>query len=854
MGQSRLVAAFVLLALVVTTSGAGAADIDNRMSLVEAIEAVRAEGVEISYSSLLVEPWMRVRLTPEQTDPIEALGTVLAEYGLALDGTDSTGWLVVRGERPVVAQTFAVRGRVIDAETGLPVSDARIRVQGVEVRTDVEGRFEVTNLSVQESEVQITAGGYVPGSIRMTSTDSGDAEDFQLDPLSVPSIEEITIVASRYSVFSSDGTTAHFLSGDEIRLMPHIADDSFRVIHKLPGVAANDFQAPFNLRGGANDEVKVVIDGLELFEPYHMRTLHSPLSIVDPGIIGQAQVLSGGFTSEYGNHMSGVVDIVSLWPDSKPTHQVGVSFVSSFARSSGSVFDDLGMYQLSYRRGYLDLITDAVTDDGEELKPRYSDLFAAFNYQLSDSLDVTAQLISATDDVDFKDPADGEDFGGESELDYLWLTVNYEPNDELQWQNIFSVGRVDTREDGMLENAPVEDVQRSFHRDIDIAGIESKLNWQVNDRMLWKFGIRYRDLSADYDYQIDSSRQSDLTNDGQPYTLVRAIVTSRDGGELGAHAALRYRTSDKFVWEFGLRWDRQDYLDTGDDTQVSPRINAVYSVGERTEIRLGWGDHYQPQGIHELQVQDGVTSFYPAQQAEHRVIGLRHRTGSGLELQADIYQKLYTDVRPRFENALDTYEFAAESNFDRIMVEPDSAESRGVELTVRNRQSDSLDWWLNYTWSEAEDIIDGVAIPRSWDQTHAVTGNLTWYWRKWSLSVVGRYHSGWPRTPLLLLPVFDGGGGFIGADSDLTQRNQQEYDDYSRVDLRLSRSVELENSVFEYYFEIYNLFNTDNQCCVSDHDLEFGTSVVAAPNVDEFLPFFPSFGFVWTFGAGARSE
>ena len=822
------------------------------MSLVEAIDSLRQDGIDVSYSSLLVEPWMRVRFTPDEPDAVAALNAVLREYGLTLEPTDAAGWLVVRGEQPVAERTYTYRSRIVDATTGQPVTGARIRGGETETKSGADGWFELADLGAAEFEMHVSAGGYQDLLTRIAGDEFDASRDYHLVPAAPPTLEEITIVASRYSVFSSDGSTAHFLSGDDIRMMPHIADDAFRVIHKIPGVAANDFQAPFNLRGGANDEVKVVIDGLELFEPYHMRTLHSPLSIVDPGIIGQAQVLSGGFTSEHGNHMSGVVDIVSLWPDSEPVHQVGVSFVSSFARSSGSVLDDRGMYQLSYRRGYLDLITDAVTDDDEELTPRYSDFFAAFNYQVSESFDITAQVIAAADDVEFVDPEDGEDFGGDSELNYAWFTANFEPNDDLRWTNILSAGRVDTREDGSLRNPPFENVVRSFHRDIDIAGIESTLSWQMNERLLWKLGARYRDLAADYDYQIDSLRQTDLTNGGLPYTLVRDILTSRDGGELGAHVAVRYRFSDNFVTELGLRWDRQDYTDTGDDTQVSPRVNAIYSVGDRTEIRLGWGDYYQPQGIHELQIQDGVTDFYPAQQAEHRVIGIRHRTASGYELQADFYQKLYSDVRPRFENALDTYEFASESNFDRIFIEPESAEARGIEVTVRNRQSDTLNWWLNYTWSEAEDVIDGVAVPRSWDQTHAVTGNLTWQWRKWSLSAVGRYHSGWPRTLLLLLPVFDNGGGFIGAGSDLSQRNREDYDDYSRVDLRLSRRVDLENSVFEFYFEIYNVFDADNQCCVADHDIEFGPSVIAAPNVDEFLPFFPSFGFVWTFGPGAH--
>ena len=238
--------------------------------------------------------------------------------------------------------------------------------------------------------------------------------------------------------------------------------------------------------------------------------------------------------------------------------------------------------------------------------------------------------------------------------------------------------------------------------------------------------------------------------------------------------------------------------------------------------------------------------------AEHRVLGLNHRFDAGIDLQAEIYQKRYRGLRPRFENALDTYEFAAESNFDRIRVEPESAEARGVELTLRNRDAGRLNWWLSYTWSEAEDVIDGVTVPRSWDQRHALTGNLSWQGDKWLISVVGRYRSGWPRTPLLLTSLVDKGGTIVGIDVDLSQRNATSYDDYFRVDVRFSRTVPLDRGSLEYYFEVFNVFNTDNQCCVPDHDLSLDPVISAQPNIDDFLPFFPSFGVKWTFGRGAR--
>lgn len=277
----------------------------------------------------------------------------------------------------------------------------------------------------------------------------------------------------------------------------------------------------------------------------------------------------------------------------------------------------------------------------------------------------------------------------------------------------------------------------------------------------------------------------------------------------------------------------------------------MFNLSGQTDLRFGWGYYYQPQGIHQLQVEDGVTHYFPASRAEHLVAGFHRVFDSDLELQLDVYQKHYSDLRPRFENVLDSFEYAAESDFDRVRIVPESAESRGLEITLRDRQSDNFNWWLNYTWSRAEDVIEGASVPRSWDQRHAFTVSLTWHYRNWVLSVVGRYHSGWPRTPLLVSPILDASGSLIAIDADLSQRNQSNYDDYSRVDMRLSRTVELSRSSFQFYLELFNVLNTENECCVAGHDLNIGSTVTASPNYDAFLPFFPSFGFVWTFGPGA---
>jgi hypothetical protein len=76
-------------------------------------------------------------------------------------------------------------------------------------------------------------------------------------------------------------------------------------------------------------------------------------------------------------------------------------------------------------------------------------------------------------------------------------------------------------------------------------------------------------------------------------------------------------------------------------------------------------------------------------------------------------------------------------------------------------------------------------------------------------------------------------------------RNAGQHGNYFRVDARISRDVELERGHFMYFFEVYNLFDRQNTCCVNDFIVEPGPQLTT--EYTNWLPRFPSFGFSWTF-------
>jgi outer membrane receptor protein involved in Fe transport len=159
--------------------------------------------------------------------------------------------------------------------------------------------------------------------------------------------------------------------------MPHAADDLYRAVKRLPGAAGGDFSAKFNVRGGEQDEVLVILDGLELVEPFHLKDFQSVFSIIDAEAVGGVDFLTGGFPAEYGDRMSGVLDISVSTPAGPPTTSVGVGTMNGRLLSTGSFHGDDGQWVVSGRAWY----PDAVVDSPDEILADYYDLLAKVQYR-----------------------------------------------------------------------------------------------------------------------------------------------------------------------------------------------------------------------------------------------------------------------------------------------------------------------------------------------------------------------------------------------------------------------------------------------------------------------------------------
>ena len=659
-----------------------------------------------------------------------------------------------------------------------------------------------------------------------------------------PGIERITVSASRYEIGRDTSTSKFRLDRRTIQTMPDVGEDPLRAAHRLPGAAASGASAKTHFRGGEDGEVGIVLNGKRLFDPFHVRDYQNIFSAIDARAIEGIEVFTGGFPVRYGDRMSGFVLMDSMESDQPRHTELGLSSYNTSVLTTGRR-DDM-RWLFSARRGNLDLILNP--DFGE---PKYFDVFGELAFELSPTTTISVNALYADDSVTVvleSDPAEREQVDSDTRNAQIWFQLHNDWSDQLSTSTVFSYVAFDNLRDGFLNDPEkiVADVRDE--REVTQVGLRQDWTWRSADHHLLQWGVQFLFSDASYDY-ASAAEYSGLPAlyPGIPDRVDRAAQAQPEGGSYAAYVADRWRLSENTTIEWGLRWDDQTYTELTSDSQLSPRVSVLRKLGERSDLRLSWGRYHQSQGIHELQIEDGVTNFWPAQRADHLIVGIQHRFRNDIGVRLELFQKDIRSVRPRFENLYDPLGLIPELQPDRVRLGPSSAKANGAELSV-NYSSGQWHWWSSYSWSEATDEIDGRDEYRSWDQRHMFQGGFGWSNESWDVSLAANLHSGWPTTDLALVEDgvdIDGEPQYIVVPGP---RNALRLDDFASIDFRVNRRFDVKRGTLSVFIEITNMTARDNVCCI-DWDIEDGTG--GRPELefsyDYWLPRLPAVGILWEF-------
>lgn len=216
---------------------------------------------------------------------------------------------------PAAAGTNGIlEGTVRDRKTREPLPGVNIMVVGSQRGTvsDTTGYFLLQNIRAGRYDVRVTHIGYQTALLKGVTINPDLRTRIAVDlEASDVTMEEMVVIQQKPLIQRDVTGTTHTLSFEETQLLP--LDNVVDAMRIKPGVTMEG-----NVRGGKSTEVLYLVDGLPVQD-----VLSGGLStrLPNSSITGMS-LYTGGFEAEYGNALSGVVNIVTR--TGTDVHQVTV--------------------------------------------------------------------------------------------------------------------------------------------------------------------------------------------------------------------------------------------------------------------------------------------------------------------------------------------------------------------------------------------------------------------------------------------------------------------------------------------------------------------------------------------------
>ena len=669
-------------------------------------------------------------------------------------------------------------------------------------------------------------------------------------------LEEIVVTPGKFTVQS--GTDASLsLSKEGLDLFPLIDNDVFRAAHIFPGVTANDFSARFNLRGGEKDEIVVRLDGMELFEPYHLQDFGGAISIIDLGVIHRADLFMGGFPAEYGDKMSGAFDITTKTGNrEKFAMNLGIDLINAHALLEGPL-SDKGSWLVSARRGYVDLIL-ALMDADEDLRPQYADLYSKIAYDLTDKDKLTLNALYAWDDnfIDADDDADDLDSTYHNAM--FWTKWRHFYNESV-WSDLFVFNNLATQ-DRRVGRVGRDHLGRRIRgydsvdkRDFGFLGAKGELTAHLGETHTIRGGLEWRWSTVEYgfapfDQQV--TRQFILSRCPLCTFGISAKVEG-SGSEVKGYLQDEWQLHPRVALNIGGRYLLQNYRRNDiQKYEISPRIALAVKPVENLTLRAAWGLYHQPIDLMTIPVETFVTDVGRAGQAIHYILGAEYASGKNFMVRAEGYYKVLTNLAGQIQD------FGRQA---QIIAPADSGHAKGFDLFSAYALSDRLMGSLGYafliTKAKEEDLmydrpLFGEEFYRDFDQRHTITLNGSYQIAlDWHLHLAWRFHTGNPTTPLEHTSVRHS-NGYVDCERGFGEYNTDRLPPYHSLDLRLTKTSEYKSWTLNWYVQILNLYNRSNvheRVFNEVRDETTGTLTGCEVSDEPLFPILPTLGVSATF-------
>ncbi len=786
----------------------------------------------------------------------------------------------------VHAQTCRVSGVVTDASTNEPLVFASVLVQGTQkgTVTDDRGRFSII-LPPGDYNLQCSYVGYKMAVV-VISVQHDIQLTIALNSLDIL-LQDMTVFASHeIGGTSQEEVSTLSLQSETIGKTTSMIADVLRSVQMLPGVSNdNELSAKFNVHGGDFNENLVLINGTQVYEPYHVKEASNvSIGIFNVDMIKKMDLMTGGFSARYGDKMSSVLSIEYREGNKdRIMGQASLSLTDADALLEGPIGSS-GSFIVGARESYTQFAMKML-GVAQNLHISFNDVQGVLAYRLAPQNKLSLKFIYAGDAF-LQDPkTDAGSYYTNSfsngrvsgSLSQTWGDSSeehahyYSGMVALQSTNVISskallnseISYYDELESehslhlnvyGFVFNGSgyVNDfyqsvINRLYNSDLRIRTLEinSSYDMQILPSYSTKTGVSYQRIIYNQQ-QVDQATIWQYTTD---YTYPDTINSLRNQNMLdnafGSINAQSYKVagylenifqiSERAILNLGGRFD---YFDLNKEMTWSPRVNLAYKISPELTVRGAWGHYYQSPIYQQLEYSTPSDTNTRSQRAIHYVLGADYNIISDIEnhnflkVKVEVFDKIYSDLISATVSSSGRIYYSRKN--DAV------GRASGLDLYLMYSTT-GLSGWISYSYLKAEQKLTlndtiGYYFPRNTDQRHTLAAVVGFDLGKaWSMNVRVVYGSGYPYTPSVA--VYNQSSKVWVWQ--LQSPNSAHLPAYKRVDARVSKDFGFFRLASSAFLDVSNIFNFKN---IWAYNYRFGSNGSPEIEAETLFPMMPTLG------------
>lgn len=696
---------------------------------------------------------------------------------------------------PELMAQVRVYGRVTD-ELGQPMDVVHVRLLrgSIGTLTNFKGEYELIVPDSDTLRVIFTSLGYrrqekVVNTRQVKPNEQGNRRlqlNVQLRP-NQSVLNDVEVTAQRQT---APGGMEHF-KVENVKNMRSISGNAVEdMIGTMAGVNMNnELSSQYNVRGGSFDENLVYVNGIEVYRPQLIASgQQEGLSFINPSMVGSVDFSTGGFSSEYGDKMSSVLDITYRRPDSLD-YDASLSLTGASASLGQRQGNFTQLHGLRYKRNAT--ILNSLETQGE-YDPIFFDYQTFLTYAFGDEQKWDLSFLGnvAVNDYRFT-PESRETSFGTNEVHHSFK-VYFDGHEKDQFDTYF--GALTLGYKG-IKGTKLELMASAFMTDERVTYDISGEYWMDQAASVSQSGLgvgRYMQHARNYlqasvmslslkgntqlgrhrlTYGVtaQSERISDKIaewerRDSVSYSLPRddeklRVVENLHSAYRGTTSRLAFFVQDTYGWDgpadgrFLLQGGiRLSHWSFNDEWLLSPRASLRYTYGpdRSKQARVSAGLYYQ-------------SPFYK----EYRLGYIDADGNRMVHMNSDIRSQRSWQLIFGWDNTFRAYErpfkFTVEAYYkgisDYIPYSVENVQIRyqgenmgsayvtGIDAKIFGQFVDGTDSWLSLSLMKSPETYGGLTTPRPTEQRYGVGLFFSDYYPghdDWRVFLRGVFNDGLP--------------------------------------------------------------------------------------------------------------